>query len=353
MALECTAHKTKTKLSVAPHSPIRPRPWSLLLIIVLTIPAIAQIRINEAAHNQFVLAYRLYQKGETILAAEAFDEYLGKYADAEKRGDALYYRALLAHEAGEQTRAASLLENVPATKLLEAHLVLLLRGKVLTDLHQYKEALRCLEGISIDPLGPITRSSLFYLRGLAYRGAKNPQAAAAALSKAAEIDGPLRARALLDLARVQLHAQDRDGALTSIRQCLDVKDPSATPEAACLGADLSFEMGRYDDAIKLYEIVVNGHQSSPHFESAIEGVFWSYYQAKLYEVLLDAFNVLKETIPGPRRVTIWYLAASAHQELGNHGAASANLEAILFTAAASPIHDKVLYKLAVSQFERR
>ncbi|MEX0744547.1 MAG: hypothetical protein WD118_03000, partial [Phycisphaeraceae bacterium] len=83
-------------------------------------PALAQ---GGAAHEQFLFAYKLLQRGEDRLAADAFDDYLGNFPQDEKRGDGLYYRALLHRRAGENQPAVDLLDDVPATQIVPGYAV--------------------------------------------------------------------------------------------------------------------------------------------------------------------------------------------------------------------------------------
>ena len=337
-------------------SPI-PTPVIVVLLSVLpvvqvgVVPPAGPTTINEAAHLQFVFAYRLLKKGEVVLAAEAFDEYLEKFSNDIKHGDACYFRAMLAHQSGQYDRAAKLLEHVPATVFVPPFATDLLRGQIWADLHQYEAALRALEKISLESLGPMTKASVLYLRGRAYRGAKNLPAAAEALAAAAAVDSTFRARATLDLARTQIQMDQSGKAIDTIRRCLALEQPKVAAEAARIGGDLSYKGKQYDQAADFYRIVITSHQISPHFAAAIDGLLWSYYQGGMYEMMLQTFNMYKESIPDQHRFTAWYLGASAHQELGEHGPALALLQSILFTAAGTLIQDKVLYKMAASQFE--
>lgn len=326
-------------------------PSLVLATLGAVVPTLVQTTVNDVAHQDFVFAYRLLQKGETVLAIEAFDEFLGKFPRDEKRGDALYFRAMLAHQDGDYVNAATFLENVPAPRVVPGYAVDLLRGQVLTDLQRYEDALRSLEKIPLDALGPMTKASVLYLRGLAYRGAKNLPAAAEALRATVQVEVPLRSRALLDLARVQIQLQEFDDAIETIRQSLTLNDPAVSPEAARIAGDISYQQKHYTQAVEFYRRILTAHQGSPHFAAALEGVLWSDYQAKQYEALLETFETFKSTLTPARLVTAWYLAASAHQELGQHEPALAILEAIRIAAGGTPIQDKVLYKLAASQYE--
>ena len=158
---------------------------------------------SDAEHQQFLFAYRLLQRGDVEEAASEFDDYLGEFPQGEKLGDAQYYRALLYRRAGDNERAAETLDDSADPTLVPGYAVDLLRGQVPSDLGRFEDALASLERIDVEDLEPNVAVSALYLKGLAYRGADNLEAAATALGDAAQLDTPMRARALLDLAKVR------------------------------------------------------------------------------------------------------------------------------------------------------
>lgn len=304
----------------------------------------------DAAHQQFLFAYKLLQRHDDKLAAEAFDEYLGSFPAAEKRGDAIYYRALLYRRAGDNTKASALLIDVPTPKLVPAYAVDLLRGQVLSDLKQYGKALESLERIDVDKLKPGLAVSVHYLRGLAYRGANNLPAAAKSLTTASKLDTPMQGRALLDLARVQVLMDQPEQAAATLKQSLTHSDPATSAEAARLAGDLSYQQGDYSAAISYYNRVLSQHQTSEHFGPAVLGTLWSQFSAGQYEAVLATFEQYHASLPVQDRITAWYLAGSAQQELGEHAKAAALFEQLTRDDNKLPLQEKSLYKLAVSQF---
>lgn len=335
-----------------------------LPIIILTIPLIAVVlrsaepargqvtTVSEAAHNQFVLAYRLLQRGQDGQAVEAFDEYLGNFPRDEKRGDALYYRSLLAMRADRRRMALRLLADAPVPKIVPTYAIPLLVGQLNTDLGAYAEALAVLETIDPETMEPVLRASTLHLRGMAYRGVNNLPAADAKLEAAAAIDSPLRGRALLDRARVLIAMERDDDAMQVLTECLESKDRDVVPDAARLGADLAYREGRHDQAVALYEIILTGYQTSAQFLAAVRGTVWAHFGARRFGQVLVVFKQYRDTISKPQdRLDLWYVAGSAQQELGRHAEAIALFTAVLDDAGAWPTLDKLLYKLASSQFE--
>ncbi|MFW6058806.1 MAG: tetratricopeptide repeat protein [Phycisphaeraceae bacterium] len=320
---------------------------SVALLLGHAAPALAQ---TEASHQQFLFAYKLLQRGDDELAADEFDTYLGEYPAAPKRGDAMYYRALLHRRAGENEAAATLLEQAPDPQLVPQYAAHLLRGQALSDLQRYDEALTVLERIDLDGLDPQIAVSVRYLMGLVYRGAGNLDAAAASLTAAAELDTPMRARALLDLARVQALRDNTEDAIQTLQRCLEIADGATAAEAAHLAGDFSYERDQYDQALRFYNRVLNGHQSSPHFGPAVVGALWAHFAAERYGTVLETFAQHRDELSGDDRVQAWYLAGAAHQESDEHDRAAALLSEVARNDSA-PIQEKILYRLAVSLFE--
>ena len=334
-----------------------PITFQALAVVVVTLwldlSAGAQVTtVSEAAHNQFVLSYRLLQRGQYEQAAEAFDEYLGNFPRDEKRGDALYYRALLAMRADRRPEALRLLAGAPAPKIVPGYAVPLLVGQLHTDLSRFDQALAALESIDVEKLEPVIRASTLHLRGVAYRGANNLPAAVAQLEAAAAIDSPMQGRALLDQARVLLAMDRTEKATQVLQRCLDAKDRNVAAEAARLGADLEYQTGRHDRAVAMYETILTGFQTSRHFPAAVRGTVWAHYSARQFGQVLRVFEQYRGSVKQPAdRIELWYVAGSAQQELGRHVEAISLFAAVLDDAGASPMLEKILYKQASSQFE--
>lgn len=306
---------------------------------------------STAAHQQFVFAYRLLQRGEDKLSIEAFDEYLSRFPGDEKRGDGLYYRALLARRANSNVQAIKFLEGAPTTKHVPDHAVLLLTGQVYTDLGQFDRAIAALEKISVDKLKPDVQASVFYLRAQSYRGLKNLPAAVGQLNEVIKIDSELKGKALLDLGRVLSLLEKNDEAIAALEQCIATNDPAVGAEAARLAGDLSFQAAKFDKAMEFYRIVATRFTSSDHLSPAVVGMLWAQFQLKQYGQALETFERHNKVLTSEDRVTAWYLAGASQQELGRHDQAIAMFGAILAAAAGSPLEDKVLFRFASSQFE--
>lgn len=298
-----------------------------------------------------MFAYKLLQRGEVDEAAAEFDEYLGKFPSGAKFGDAQYYRALLHRKAGQNDKAAGLLKSAKAPTIVPAYAVKLLHGQVLSDMGKFKEALGPLEQIKTDDLDDKVAVSALYLKGLAYRGADNFEAAATALSDAAKLDTTMKARALLDLAKVRAMMKDSAKALAALERCLKVEDKAITPEAARFAGDLSYNAGAYDKAIGYYNTVASRYQSSPHFAPAVVGLLWAQFADERYDDLKKTFDNAIDALPVSDRLPAYYLAGSAYQEQDQHDKAAALLSKVAGGTGSLPIQEKVLYKLALSQYE--
>ena len=121
--------------------------WTAALILFAATVQGEVTVVNDAAHQQFVLAYRLLQRDQNADAIEAFETYLGSYPDDTRRDAALYYRALLATRLGNPEKAAECLENVGQTTLVPKHAVALLMGQVYMKTGRPSDALRVLEPV--------------------------------------------------------------------------------------------------------------------------------------------------------------------------------------------------------------
>jgi tetratricopeptide (TPR) repeat protein len=319
---------------------------ALVSLVLITPPAGAQP--DRAAHQQFLFAYKLYQQQEYELAAEAFDEYLGDFPKAAKRGDALYFRALLHRRAGELEAAADAIEPVEKAQLLPPYAVDLLRGQIYLDLDEHAQAVAALERIGLEKLEPKVKANVRYLRGLAYRGAANLEAAAQSLSKAANTHPSVKGQSLLTLARIQAEQDRRAKAVATLRRALTVQAVAA--EAAHLAGDLSYELEHYDDAAELYRRVLNNHQSSTYFGPAVIGLLWTHFSAEQYQGVIDTFQQYQGAIPKPQRGEAAYLLGSAHYALQQYEQAAKRLASTL-NALDGDQRVKALYKLADAQFQ--
>ncbi|MBL4700410.1 MAG: tetratricopeptide repeat protein, partial [Phycisphaeraceae bacterium] len=140
-------------------------------------------------------------------------------------------------------------------------------------------------------------------------------------------------------------------ALQTLKKCLTLNNPKVSAEAGRLAGDLAFELKMYPQASQYYNVVMTKYTASEHLGPAITGAFWALYEQKQYGQMLAAFEQYKKHLNNHDRVTGWYLAGASYQAMGDHNQASALFGAILAAAAGSDLEDKVLYRLAASQFE--
>lgn len=312
-------------------------------------PSLAQ-DASDPAYQQFLFAYKLLQAQDDRLAGEAFDEYLGRFPRHPMRGDALYYRALIARRAGNSADAARLLDGVLQPKLVPAHAVALLRGQVFNELDRHADALAVLETLDTARLDPTSRASALLLLGQAYSGTGNTPAAIDAMDKAAAVDSPLRARALINKARLQAQSGLDAEAVATLDAALQGKAGTAEQaEAARLAGDLSYKADRFERAAEYYRRVLTAGQTTPHFGPAAVGLLWSQLASRQPRAVVDAFTQYAEALSPEDRLTAGYLAGSAFQELGDHARAVDLLQVV--KASPSAVQDKAIFKLAVSQFE--
>ena len=322
----------------------------LLLILICAFTAPSRGQDSTAEQQQFVFAYRLLQGGDSKTSAEAFDKYLDNFPKGEKRGDALYFRALLAWQAGKPDQATKLLSDVPAMKVVPEHRLHFLRGRIDIEQGRFDTALKSLEPIKAESLEPAEKADLLYHRGLAYRGAKNYAAAAESFSAGGQIESTVKDRCLLELGRALALTGKTDDAIKALEQCLALGNKGATAEAARLAGDLSYNAGKYDQALKFYNEVVTRHQTSPHFAGAVLQTLWATLYSKQYDAVLATFDQHKARLDLKDRATAWFLAGRANQELGKHKDAISLFEAVLSAKIGAEIEEQILFRMADSQF---
>lgn len=329
-------------------------PLPILTILLLVAPAAAQ---SDAAHSQFLFAYKLMEK-DPGLAAEAFDKFLGRFPRDEKRADALYYRSLLFRRAGDNERAAATLQAVAegtlTPTLVPRYAPKLLYGQVLADLGRPGEAVTALDGIPTDELEPRLAASVLYLKGLTSQRAGNADAAAAALRAAAGLDSPLKARATMDLARLLASSGDAASAYPLLQEAARLAAAANTPavaaEALRLSGDLHLRAKEHDAAVADYARVIAEYSSSGEYVAAVQGTLWTLLDANRYEAVVEAFNRYRDSLRTlSDRVPAWYVAGSALQELGEHEAAINVLDQITAGDGAGPLGERAVFKLARSQ----
>lgn len=332
----------------APISILRGLASACLLVAAIG-PGGALAQETDPSHQQFLFAYKLLQRGEDELAADAFDQYLDDYSSAERRGDATYYRALLHRRAGAPRDAVEMLDGAPAPTMVPAYAVDLLRGQALADLNLHAEAARAFERIDADQLNPATAASVLYLRGRAHRGSDNLAAAARDLKAAGELDSPVRSRALIELSQTQSAMGQADDAVKTLRAVLALDDATAPAEAARMAGDLSYRNGNYEQAVEFYQLVISGHRSSAHFSPAVVGALWSQYALGRDARVIETFKRHMEALPLQDRIEAIYLAGSSFARQGNHAAAAAAFNDITRGDEPYPLMDKALLKLAESR----
>lgn len=329
------------------RSAVRPR--AVLAVVVLLLASVSPALAADAARQQFLFAYKLLQRGDEKLAAEAFDEYLGSFPQAERRGDAAYYRALLHRRAGELESAARRLDQSPRPTLVPMHAVRLLAGQVLSDLNRHEEALRSLAAIETDELPDRASASVRFLRGLTHRALDNLAQAEEDLEAAAALDTPLEGRSLLELARVRVLERRHDAARQTLDQALERGGASVEAEAARLAGELAYRAEVLDAAIEYYGRVIARHPNSPHFGPAVVGSMWAHLAADRPRRVVELFDQHRESLRLQDLLPATYLKGSAHLALNEPEAAAEALASIARGEGKYPLLEQALYKLAVAR----
>jgi tetratricopeptide (TPR) repeat protein len=321
-------------------------------VVMHAAPAHAQATTASTANQQFLLAYRLFNRGEDALAQEAFIEFTGGFASDPKVGDARYYLALLERRKGNSKKAQEYLADAPAPSLVPTYAMQVLHGQVLTELGQYKEAIAVLEQVDVTNLAPLAHASVLFLKGTAYRESGNLTAAQQAMKDAAAQDSALKARATMEQGRLLAMQGKPEEAIEMLKACLALDDSTVTPDAARLAGDLSYELQKFPDAVGYYDTVIRRHQSSPQFAPAAVGMLWALLGSGQYDAVQRANSQLRPTLKGVDAFMADYIAGGAYQAAGEHAQAVQKFTALLNSpVSADQPRDKAVYKLAMSQFE--
>ncbi|QQE12937.1 tetratricopeptide repeat protein [Planctomycetota bacterium] len=311
-----------------------------------------EIRAQSGAEfQQFRFAYKLMQRGETELAGEAFDQYIDQFPEADKVGDALYYRAVLYQHEGKSSAAARELSKIKATKLVPEGAVNLLKGQVMLEEKWYDEALLTLEKVDVAKLKPGAAAATLYLKGKAYRGAGNMQAAAKALKECAEFESDVQVRAIIELSRVLAKLDDTKGAIQQLERCLALDSMEYEAEAARMAGDLSYRNGDYDQAVVFYDLVLKEHQTSDQFGTSVLGMMWAHHAAGRYEIVLKKLEEYKGFLKPNEMGEAFYVSGASSAAADHHEQAVELMNEALGLVGKGIMEEKVLYRLAVSQFE--
>ena len=305
---------------------------------------------NNAEYQQFRFAYKLMKKGDKH-AGEAFDRYIEQYPDADKRGDALFFRALLYQREGKSFEAATLLNRIEKTHLMPMGSVNMLRGQVYLDEKHYEDALGFLEKVDESKLNAPRAATVNYLRGKAYQGAGNLPAAEKAFQACAALDSDVKGLALMELAQVQVNLGKIKPALATLDKCLELNDIKIEAKAARLAGDVSYKDGDYDLAVVYYDLVIRSHQTSSQFTKAILGSMWSHHGAGRYEVVLQKLNEYKELLEDAELGEAYYVAGASAALADQHELAIELLKEAQNRVGKGKLQEKTLYRLAYSQFE--
>ncbi|QDU34870.1 Outer membrane protein assembly factor BamD [Poriferisphaera corsica] len=306
---------------------------------------------SSAELQQFRFAYKLMQRGETDLAEEAFDQYIDEFPQGDKLGDAMYYRAVLFQHEGKSAEAARVLSRIETTKLVPEGAVNLLKGQVMLDQKWYDDALATLEKVNVAKLKPGAAAAALYLKGRAYRGAGNMQAAAEALRQCANLESKVQVRAMIELSRVLVKLDQTPEAITTLEQSLALNSMEYEAEAARMAGDLSYRIGNYDQAVGFYDLVLKEHQTSDQFGPSVLGMLWSHHAAGRYELVLKKLESTKDLLSEADLGEAYYVAGASSAAADHHEQAVQLLDHALTLVGKGIMEEKVLYRLAVSQFE--
>ena len=306
---------------------------------------------SSAELQQFRFAYKLMQRGEIDLAEEAFDQYIDEFPEGDKLGDAMYYRAVLFQHEGKSADAARMLSRIESTKLVPEGAVNLLKGQVMLEQKWFDDALTTLEKVDVAKLKPGAAAAALYLKGQAYRGAGNLQAAAGALRECAAMESKVQVRAMIELSRVLVKLDQSGEAIEVLEKSLALNSMEYEADAARMAGDLSYRIGNYDQAVGFYDLVLKEHQTSDQFGPSVLGMLWSHHAAGRYELVLKKLEVTKGLLNDADLGEAYYVAGASSAAADHHEQAVQLLGHALSLVGKGIMEEKVLYRLSVSQFE--
>ncbi|MAE61627.1 MAG: hypothetical protein CMJ49_09760 [Planctomycetaceae bacterium] len=263
------------------------------------------------ADNQFTFAVRLYERGEKLLAEDAFEDFLHLYPNDSRRGDVHYYLALAARDRKDITKALELLDQAKDARDISAVVRQILRAQLLLQSKRPAEALAQLEPIDPNTLAnDSSRATLHHLTGGTYWQLKNFAAAAKQFETAAALDTPHRATALLDLGRTYVMLKRPAEAIKSLRESAEANPQKAGP-ALLIAANIAYEHKQFDLAQQLYKQIAEHHQSDPAFGPSLLGQLAVLSASGRDADVIQQYPNAAKLLPPPYRAEAMYLFALA------------------------------------------
>ena len=308
---------------------------------------------GSQAYRQFVLAYRLMQRGDDELAAEAFNTFADQHPEDPWHDDALFYQASLQRRLGNSTRAQAVLSRVRQTHFAPPYAVHLLQGQLHIDKEQYGEAIRVLKRVEGQELNPAATTVLSYLQGVAYREVGNPRAAAGAFEAASREDSPLRLEALLHLAALQDELDDPQQAIATLKPCLKSDDPETRYAARMLAGRVSVRRAWFDQALEHYQVALDISTRGDDAGEAVLGLLGCQIEAGNNRAAAMTFRRYRSSLSSHDLVMASYLTAVANQRQGLHDHAIGILQGIVAKSFDVRIHDRVMFHTALSWFHKQ
>lgn len=315
---------------------MRAHAYALCLFLILCVTS-AQAQMTPA-DQQFTFAVRLMREGQTDLARDAFKDFVRDYPSDRRSADASYQLALIARDAGDAKNALAYLERVNRPLHVSDVSVKLLRGQLLLEQNQPEEALGVLEKVDAKSLSDDGMSSTWhYLSALALKRTGKLDSAGDRFTKAAEADTPLRPRALIELSKVQLSLEQKDAAMISVKQAVQIaKQAGDASEAVMLEAHLAYQAKQYEAAIAGYDRIIESYATSDWFKPAVAGLLRSLYAAGNTQQFIKRHDQLAARIAPADLGQVLYLRAATHARLKEYDKAIAWLKQ--YTQRTGPNH---------------
>lgn len=300
--------------------------FSLLLLVVTLLAAVpvsvqaqgaGDQSINEAEHNAFVFAYRLFQRGQTEQSVRAFEDFIEQYPQSKREGDARYFLALAAKQQGDIKRCQAELDKIKQTALVDARAVTLLRSQLALENEKFDDAAGYLRTIDSKGMSDQSKATVAFLTGLAERGRGNHKQAVAPLQAAYASDTDLSEKAGLALTDSLRQTGKQAEAYKIATALAGSHQPAIAAQAGVVASRLAFDAKDYDKAINFARSVVENYpQQVEAYRQAVVQLAWALLEAGRHDAVIDMREPYAKVLSADQVTELDAVAAYAYQRKG-------------------------------------
>lgn len=323
-----------------------------LIALLLTLSSLA-IGQTPEADQDFTFGYRLFQRGEKQLSAEAFNSFVRKHATDVRVNDALYYLALLARDERKLQAAQSFLARIQTPKHVPPNAIRLLKGQVALETSNPAEALKELEQVEPTTLPDLQAQSTWkYLLGLAYRGVGNLAAASTQFQEAIKNESSVQGLAYFELGKAQSGLEQEQQGIESLRKAASMA-PIVAADARVLAANLAYKIKQYDLAAQLYGEIVTHHNTAEAFQPALVGRMRALQAAGHHDQVIERYEQVKDLIKVTLKAEALHLYGLAQFRTSKFMDSARTFQTIIIQHQGYEHLDEVSYMLIAGLFKSR